>query len=293
MQHAYPNDDPDGFIGVRYWAPPESLKSYFGSIYHFTAKLPEYYDITRADTPQLRFMLAGGGFYRFQGKRDIPTPMVCMIGPTMSATEFFLDSPTIVLGVSILPMGWMALGCGDADAQVDTIYDMAAKHGEQYTRILEHIRGERNPDAAVASMWDFLAQQISPVSVEVHNLVAAIDHWLSQNSSPEIEQLIDAIDLSARQVARHTKRLYGASPKALARKYRALRCAAQIVLDQKNWRELCDEGTFYDQAHFIREIKHFLGMTPHKLLNNPTEVARWTTQRRAMTGLVSELHRIS
>jgi AraC-like DNA-binding protein len=216
-----------------------------------------------------------------------------MIGATMAATEFFLDSPANVLGVSILPMGWLALGCGDADSCVDSLFDMTGRHGEQYQDMLETIRQERNPDIAVNAMWDFLATQLRPIAHETHDLVAIIDAWLSENSAPQVDDLNAAIGLSPRQVARYTKRIYGTSPKMLARKYRALRCAGFIVIDKKNWQELCEEGAFYDQAHFIREIKHFLGMTPHKLLNSPTEVTRWTTQRRAMTGLVSELHRIS
>jgi AraC-like DNA-binding protein len=293
MDHAYPQRDPEGFVGLRYWAPPEELRNFFGSIYLFTANRPQYYDLTRADMPQIRFMVRGGGYYRFHNGHEAPTPDVCMIGPTMGATEFFLDSRASVFGVSVLPLGWVGMGCDSADQRIDALYDIAAVHGPQHKAMLEILRSETDPDAAVRQIWPFLAAQLRPVSRDVEAIVTAIDAWLSGNSSPQIEDLVAATGLSPRQVARHTHKLYGGPPKLLARKYRALRCASQIVLDRKTWRELCEEGTFYDQPHFIREIKQFLGLTPYQLLNDPTIVARLTVERRALTGLVSELNRIS
>jgi methylphosphotriester-DNA--protein-cysteine methyltransferase len=96
--------------------------------------------------------------------------------------------------------------------------------------------------------------------------------------------------LSGRQIARLAKRLYGAPPKFLARKFRALRCAAQIAIDKRPWTELCENG-FYDQSHFIREIKQFLGLTPMQLMADASTVARLTVQRRNMA--LAELNRIS
>lgn len=293
MDHNYPDHDPDNFVGLRYWAPPEELKLLIGAAYLFTANCDNYHDLTRADMPQLRFMLSGGGYYRFHNGRTATTPEVCMLGPTMGATGFFLEGRSSVIGIAILPLGWMALECGDADQHIDSLFDMAAAQGPHFTEMLDYLRHEQDPDAAIAELWPFLETQFGPVSREMIEMVTTIDAWLSDKSSPEIDELIAATGLSARQVARHTHRLYGAPPKLLARKYRALRCASQIVLDQKSWRELCEEGTFYDQPHFIREIKQFLGLTPHQLLRDPTAVAKLTVQRRAMTGLVSELNRIS
>lgn len=293
MDHAYPNRDQDGFVGLRYWTPPDELKNHFGSIYLFTVNRESYSDQTRADVPQLRFMISGGGHYDFFDGHRAPTPDVCMIGPTMGATRFTLDSRASVLGISVLPIGWAAMGCDSADQWNDRLYDATSVHGAQFRSMLDLFRTERDPDAAVRMLWPFLASQVRPVSEEIVEMVTMIDAWLSDKPSPEIEDLISATGLSARQVSRHTNRLYGAPPKLLARKYRALRCASQIVIDRKGWRELCDEETFYDQPHFIREIKQFLGLTPSQLLSDPTEVARLTVQRRALTGLMSELNRIS
>lgn len=242
--------------------------------------------------PQLRFMLLGHGEYEFHDGKVVETPEVCMIGPTMGATRFRLDSPAVVYGVSVLPLGWLALSGIDASGYTDTLCDAGERAGPQYRVELDRLRATPDPAAAAAGLWVFLESQLRPVSDHMIQLVSAIDEWLSDADSPQIEDIVAATGLSARQLARYTNKLYGAPPKLLARKYRALRCASQIVIDKKNWTELCDEGNFYDQSHFIREIKQFLGHTPHQLLHDPTAVARLTVQRRALTGL-AKINRIS
>lgn len=283
---------PEPPVSLRYWEPSEQLRFFFGSIYLFTADLTEYQDMTRADMPQLRFMLSGGGNYLFDNDRREPTPDVCMLGPTMGATRFFLKGPAKVFGISVLPLGWLALSCDSAHEWVDKIYDVEKRHGQQFCDQLAHLRNIEDADEAAQSLWLFLEGQLAAVPQAMVDLVSKVDAWLSDSDSPEIDNIVEATGLSARQLARYTNKLYGAPPKMLARKYRALRCASQIVIDKKNWTELCDEGNFYDQSHFIREIKQFLGLTPHQLLNDPTLVARLTVQRRALTG-VTKINRIS
>lgn len=279
-------------VGLQYWEPPENLRYFFGSLYHFSTRVPAYSDLTRADMPQLRFMLSAEGEYHFHHGGCTPTPEIAMIGPTMAATRFSLRGEVSVLGISVLPLGWLAMGCERADLWTDAVYDVESVHGGKYRDMLTALRAMPCVEDGVAPLWAFLEQQLGPVPQAMIDLVSKIDHWLSNGNSPKIEDITDATGLSARQLARYTNRLYGAPPKFLARKYRALRCASQIVIDRKNWTELCDDGCFYDQSHFIREIKQFLGLTPNQLLHDPTAVAKLTVQRRALTGIV-QLNRIS
>lgn len=292
MDILFPPESRLDAIGLQYWEPPQHLRYYFGSLYQFTVKLPDYSDLTRADMPQLRFMLSAQGEYQFHDGRRIATPDICMLGPTMGATRFSIRGQINVLGISVLPLGWLALGCESADLWVDRLYDMEAVHGAQYRDMLLRLRCCAVLGDEVEGLWAFLEEQLGPVSPAMIDLVSKIDQWLSENDSPRIEDITEMTGLSARQLARYTNRLYGAPPKFLARKYRALRCASQIVLDKKSWTELCDEGSFYDQSHFIREIKQFLGLTPHQLLTDPTMLSQLTVQRRALTGIM-KLNRIS
>ena len=294
MTENFPVGKASELVGLRYWEPSAPMRYFFGSIYYFTVRLPKYKDMTRADMPQLRFMISSRGDYEYYDGRTEPTPEICMLGPTMGATRFALEGEVRVLGVSVLPLGWLALGCESAHLWVDRVYDVEKVHGSQYREQLLALRAatDADMDSVIDGIWAFLESQLTPVPNQMVDLVSKIDGWLSDSDSPQIEEIAESTGLSPRQLARYTNRLYGAPPKLLARKYRALRCASQIVIDKKNWTELCEEGNFYDQSHFIREIKQFLDHTPHQLLSDPTAVARLTVQRRALTGLM-KLNRIS
>src|SRR3546814_18753176 len=61
--------------------------------------------------------------------------------------------------------------------------------------------------------------------------VRHVDAWLAGGVSPRIEDLVAVTRLSRRQVERKCNALYGAPPKLLARKYRALRAAVALISD--------------------------------------------------------------
>lgn len=284
-----------GPVRLRYFAPPENLRPYFGSLYLFTVNTDSYTDATRADVPQLRFMLGGTGHYHFQDGAVMATPDICLLGPTMGATRFDLDGPIRVLGISLLPAGWLALHGGDASALADRLCDLAAERGPFYTRLLEQLQtlDDDQAEEMAALCWARLAEMVKPLRGATWALLEAIDAWLMGEGSPRIETLAEATDLSPRQLARLANKYYGAPPKLLARKYRALRCSAKIALDHAGWQQLCDEAGFYDQSHFIREIKHFIGLTPHQLQTEPSAVAQLTLMRRSLGGDVAVLNRLS
>ncbi|EXS71649.1 helix-turn-helix domain-containing protein [Sphingobium sp. Ant17] len=284
-----------GPVRLRYFAPPEQLRAYFGSLYLFTVDADHYADATRADVPQLRFMLTGGGNYHFQDDVVMATPDVCLLGPTMGATRFELDRPSRVVGISLLPAGWQSLHGGDASTLADRLCDLAAVDDADHAELLTQLRllDESAAEDLAARCWAALGRLVKPLRGTTWALLDAVDNWLMGEGSPRIEALAEATNLSPRQLARLTNKFYGAPPKLLARKYRALRCSARIALDGESWQQLCEEAGFYDQSHCIREIKHFIGLTPHQLQNEPSAVAQLTLLRRSLGSDVAMLNRLS
>lgn len=290
---AYMIDGAQGGVRLRYFAPPEGLRAYFGALYVFTQTSERYSDVTRADVPQLRFMLSGTGRYHFQDGTIATTPDICLVGPTFGATRFELDSPALVVGISLLPAGWVSLGGGDASATADRVIDISDLREGAFVEMLDRLRGLDDAEAMVECCWSYLSRWLQPLPESTWRLLEAVDGWLMGEGSPRIEMLVEKTGLSPRQLARLTNRYYGCPPKLLARKYRALRCSARIALDHHSWQELCEDGRFYDQSHFIREIKHFIGLTPHQLQVEPTAVAQLTLLRRSLGGDVAVLNRFS
>lgn len=283
---------PSGNVALSYLAPPDDLRALFGPMYLFIADKTDVSDHTRADFAQIRFMLSGTGHYVFADGRSATTPGTCMLGPTTAATRFEVAGPMRVVGVAVLPLGWVALGAGDASKLADNVFDLSARFGRDWSHMLDDLRQVTDAGQAAALLWPFLRERTRAVTEAETAFIAETEAWLADERSPRVDVLQDATGLSARQVARLCNRYYGASPKYLARKYRALRSALILARDNVDWSELCDD-TFYDQSHFIREFKHFIGLTPNQLRDDASLVIRLTMNRRDVEGDIAHLSRIS
>jgi len=279
-------------VALSYFVPPPDLTRYFGAMYLFTADRPKVADHTRADFAQIRFMLAGEGSYQFTDGRQVATPEACLLGPTSMATHFDVAGPMQVVGVTVLPLGWAALRAGEASVMADDACDMATRFGPQWRDMLDMLRAVEDPIKATEAFWTFLRTQLDPVSDAEIRFVDETDRWLADEQSPRVEVLQEATGLSARQVARLCNRLYGAPPKYLARKYRALRCAQVLAREELDWSEVSGDA-FYDQSHFIRELKHFTGLTPTELRERASIVIRLSMNRADLKGEIARLSRIS
>lgn len=289
-EHGLPN--PPGTVALNYFAPPCDLADLIGTFYLFTADQPMVNDCTRADFPQLRFMISGAGMYRFGSGHSAPTPEACLLGPTMSATHFDVVGPMQVLGLSLSPIGWYALTRRDASDHADNLLCAATTFGGDFALALMRLRAMTDPVEAIDYIAGLLRPRFRPVRAEHVAFADAADRWLAGAHSPDINALADATGLSPRQLARLANRYFGAPPKLLARKYRALRIASALADGSEDWDAIIGEA-FYDQSHFIREMKHFVGFTPHQLLHDPSVIAKLTLLRRAEVGKLSELARIS
>jgi len=291
MRHIFSVADAANMVALSYFVPPADLADYFGAMYLFTVDQPLIADHTRADFAQIRFMLAGGGSYHFGDGRAVRTPETCLLGPTSMATHFNVAGPMQVVGVTVLPLGWAALRVGDADCAADNVMDMADE-ATAWHDTLVLLRSIDDPRKAEDVLWTFLRSRLHPVTAAERRFVSETDRWLADEQSPRIEALQEATGLSARQLARWCNRLYGAPPKYLARKYRALRCAQVLAREELDWQEIGGDA-FYDQSHFIREIKHFTGLTPTELRERASIVIRLSMKRAELQGKLSRLSRIS
>lgn len=293
MRHRFSVADAADMVALSYFVPPADLANLFGAMYLFTADKPRINDHTRADFAQIRFMIAGSGHYLFADGHKDRTADCCLLGPTSGATHFDVAGPVQVVGVTVLPLGWAALGAGDADKAADRALDLCDLFGPHWQALLGMLRTVDDATEAAAQFWAFMRAQIRMVTAAERAFVQATDAWLADERSPRVEALQEATGLSARQVARWCNRLYGVPPKYLARKYRALRCALILAREHVDWTEFCGDGAFYDQSHFIREVRHFTGLTPTELRDKASIVIRLTMERGDVEGEFAQLSRIS
>lgn len=279
-------------FSLRYVGPSPDLRDYISSYYLFRADLPRIDDVTRADLPQLRFMLQGRGFYTFGDGRQELCSEAMVTGPTNAATRFTAEGPLWVFGVGFRPAGWSALVGLDAQDVADRVVEARALFGPLVNEALEALR-EAPTLEGMAAIADRLMRALvdRPRRAPIW-FVTLADGWLTGAPSPDVDDLVRASGLSVRQVERLTNRVYGASPKLLARKYRALRAAVRLVERPGDWQEAAGDA-FYDQSHFIREFKRFTGLTPRRFGIDPPPVTRLTLDRRKLIRDLPKLNLVS
>jgi len=270
---------------LEYRVPSEDLRAFVTVFYRFRFEGTLFEDIERADHAQLRFRMRGPeSHYTFPDGGQQQAGAVHVVGPTSGAVRSRGAGPVLeVVGMGLQPAGWAAmLGIG-ASSLLNRAVDGDVLFGAAAESALVAMRVADGTDAKVAAAETFVRAAIADSDSRTLDFARAIDAWLAGDPSPEMDALIAATGLSRRQVERRCNALYGAPPKVLARKYRALRAAVALASGEARLDDLLCEG-FYDQSHLIREVKQFTGLTPRRMQTEQTPLSRLTIQARKALG---------
>jgi len=233
----------------------------------------------------VRFLLSGeNALYRFADGHETPAPRIQIVGPTTGPTHASADGPIHIFGAGLLAAGWAQLVDVDASLLVNRVVDATELFGAAATEAFDALKSAENLDHRVRighRLAEGLAKR-GPAGVT--GFTKTVDDWLQSSHSPDVECLVRACGITRRQVERNCKRYYGAPPKVLARKYRALRAAIALAKGEANADTLLAEG-FYDQSHLIREVKAFTGVTPKKFTEDLPTLAQLVMKRTEIEGL--------
>ena len=103
----------------------------------------------------------------------------------------------------------------------------------------------------------------------IENLVkTTVDSLLATNGSHSIREILKNDLSKRRQLERNFKKQIGISPKQLGKVLR-LQTALKIMLsDKENLTNVAYESEYFDQAHFIKDFKEFIGTTPKEFLGD-------------------------
>lgn len=277
-----------GGIQLDYVIPGADLAPYVTLFYRFRADIPRFDDTERADHAQLRFRLSGGeAGYLFPDGTDQIAGNNHILGPTTGAVRTRADGPVHVFGMGLTPLGWATMIGNNASVMANRVLDADALFGPAVMRTAMALQDSIDADAMAATVAPLLHMLIGGHGHQpALAFVRAVDTWLAGAFSPDIDDLSDQTGLSRRQVERRCNAVYGAPPKLLARKYRALRAAVALASHDADIDALIGEG-FYDQSHMIREIKHFTGLTPGQVRAEIAPLTQLTMGgRRALGGMV-------
>jgi len=275
-------------IKLDYLAPPAELSAFVSAYYLFRTDDSVFHDIERADIAQFRVILEGDGDVVFgDGRRQSYHPINIM-GPRTKASRVEARGPIKVFGVGLLPAGWAAFTRLPADKHINSLIEGSSILG---SRVLETfaLLKEMDSIADMAALMNERSRNFAEGAQSVpYWFIRAVDRWLEERLSPELEDLEAATNLSRRQIERLARQVYGSPPKLLVRKYRALRTANAIAHGRGDWQDFVDKG-YYDQSHCIREMKEFIGITPGAIRDHTSPLTSQTFDRSQLFGQIATL----
>lgn len=274
-------------IQLDYAVPGPDVSELVTLFYWFRADVPAFEDVERADHAQIRFRLTpGGADYRFADGNAQTVADAHLVGPTTGAFRARAVGPIELFGAGLTPAGWAALVGSDASGMINRAIDLADLFGSAAQDAIGQLAAAPDLEAKRICCEAILGRLMRTRRDRLLAFVRQVDAWLCSDGSPDVETLVAAIGLSRRQVERKCRALYGAAPKLLARKYRALRAAVALAAEHVSIDQAIGMG-FYDQPHMNREIKQFTGITPGQMRTDPGLLAQLTiAQRYALGGLV-------
>jgi hypothetical protein len=264
--------------------PAPELSRYISAYYHVRVDYPLVEDFERADVGYLRLMFSGSGHYNYPGGHHDPDCPVMLLGPATTTAHYSIDGPLISFGCVLLPEFWGGIVDASATAFANRALDGAPLLGHGVSDLFAAMRdlsggakAKGSPNiAAMGEMMDaFLIPKITPLPDDHRDIVETIGRWLSCLPIPSPDVLYAACALGDRQVMRLSNRYYGAPPKMLARKFRALRTASRIIGTKGPVPAELD-AEYADRAHMIREVKQFTGLTPRNLQINSSPIMQIT-----------------
>ncbi len=275
---------PPGAITLDYAMPPEHLRSHLSVFYELKADVPLWEDTDKADLAQFRVNLMGHGEYRFADGHVQRAPEIQIVGPTTGPVDIKVWGPIHLFGVGLLPAGWGSLLDFEASLLVNRVIDARELFGAELRGVPEALKAASSLDERVAIGTKFADAVTGRGKSAAFDFTRIVDDWLDSHPSPDVDTLIAATGLSRRQVERRCNAYYGSPPKLLSRKYRALKAAIALAKGEAGPQDLLADG-FYDQSHFIREIKAFTGVTPARIADDLPTLATLTLKRTEVEGV--------
>ena len=239
-------------------------------------------EVLPAMLPNLHIRLAGSSTYVFANGQRVPAPAVSLIGPTNAAYRVELSAGLRMVAIGFLPLGWMRLvRCSAADV-ADGLIDGADVWGAFACGLAREQLAACRLDGGHARLVEDLLSSHA-LDQQRLALVAKTDQWLEHSPDLSVDALSRSLGVGRRHLQRVVLEAYGAPPKALAMKYRALRAAAWMATQRPAVVTEALSG-YADQPHLNRDFRRFIGMPPGAFLRDQAGVTASTLIGRHKAG---------
>lgn len=255
---------------VSFILPAQPLRRYITTYYFLDTGTSdaEQEDFLYPEWATVRFTLRGEASGNIVGKEPFVIPADSVTGPTGKASLVRFRNVNVV-GFGLLPLGWFRIIGHPADRWANKVGAVeAAPEFAFLARLRRDIEDLTDPEQIAALLDHSLLQAVgSPDSLE--DDITCIHQAIANPQISTVSDLAELTGISQQRLERLSRRIFGFPPKLLLRRQRFLRTLATVMeTPDVKWSDALD-GQYFDQAHFNREFRAFIGMSPKQYLAIP------------------------
>ena len=257
-------------LRLRLVAPPSDLAPYLSGYYR--TEVAEGATVEDWLPPEEANLRTGEGeHYRAaignEEMRDVPPAIIS--GPTDRVTRLRITHGKF-WGIGLTPAGWSRLIGLPTHESANSFVDIGASDAPASLEPMLHELREIGDDLESAAQLinATLRDGLEPDEAN-EQAIQAVHRELISEDHYAVAPLAEAAGMNPRTLARFCQRHFGFVPRSLLRRQRFLRSLGQYMLDPSmRWINSLDSH-YWDQAHFIRDFRATMGMTPSEYAKRP------------------------
>lgn len=249
--------------------PAEALRPLVSAYYWLLAEDGPVDEVLHPEWTNVRLELVGRWGWQQIGKPPQAPRGFLVFGPSNCAARITGPKNGLVLGFGLLPLGLARL-LGAPAARLANRYEPLDNFwGDAATQLGDALGETRDPDEWARILDAALLARLAEAPPG-HPLTAVAHRVLAEGAIDTVGHFAEQLGVSQRTLERLCGPVFGFGPKALLRRQRFLR-TLDTVQKAPPGADLSDHlgVQYFDQSHFVREFKAFMGMTPRDYLKLP------------------------
>ncbi|BDA79513.1 AraC family transcriptional regulator [Leptospira kobayashii] len=188
-------------------------------------------------------------------------------GITKGRFSYLLKDKGSVFGIKFRPGAFYPFFKKNVSLLTDKTLEIDQVFPINVSRLENEIFKKEDDEDRIQIVESWLKNHIPEKDPNISYINSIIDKIKEDREIRSVDKIVKLFSIGKRSLQRLFKEYVGVSPKWVIQRYRLHEVAEKIEKTEKvNFAELALDLGYYDQAHFIKDFKNTIGLSPEEYL---------------------------